>query len=288
MNKKELTQKLMDIDENLKAFGNLDTLIQDVSSKKQIMDTLIAQLQAQKVNIDAIPVKKQEIDNLMVEIKSLKESIVEQQNLTEEAKTTIDTLKDETEKIHDLSLDQLGVISNEKLSNSFDKVKNDLRDDNKKWFRWLFGTSVVLLLAVIGVVIWQVEQRDTIFEISFLVKLALTSPIIFFEFFVNREYSRSKKLIEEYEFKASIARSFEAYKEIIEDLFADQPGVEYQTKLNFILESIGQLYSSPMKNIKDNNIKGDNFEKKMMPIMSDIKNIISDAVGVLPKNKINL
>jgi len=285
MNKKELTQKLGEIDQSLKALGDLNILVQNVSSQKQIMDALITQLQAQKVNIDAIPIKKLELDNLVQEVEALKESTTEQQNLTEEVKGTVDALKTKTDEIHNLSLQQLGTISNEKLSNSFDKVKDDLKKDNEKWFKWLVGTSIALLLTVVGVVVWQVAKGDTIFEISFLVKLALTSPIIFFEFFVNREYSRSKRLIEEYEFKASIARSLEAYKEIIENLFADQPGDEYKKKLDFILESIGQLYSSPMKNIKDNETGSDKFDKKIMPIVSDIKNMVSDITGIVPKVK---
>jgi len=285
MKTKEVQQKLSDIDQNLKALGDLSALVQSVTAQKQVMDTLIAQLQAQKVNIDAIPAKKLELDNLVQEVETLKESTTEQQNLTTEVKGIVDALKTKTDEIHSLSLQQLGTISNEKLSNSFDKVKDDLKKDNEKWFKWLVGTSVSLLLAVIGVVVWQVAKGDTIFEISFLVKLALTSPIIFFEFFVNREYSRSKRLKEEYEFKASIARSLEAYKEIIENLFADQPGDEYKKKLDFILESIGQLYSSPMKNIRDNEAGSDKFDKKIMPIVSDIKDMVSDITGVVPKVK---
>lgn len=285
MKTKEVQQKLSDIDQNLKALGDLSALVQSVTAQKQVMDTLIAQLQAQKVNIDAIPVKKLELDNLVQEVETLKESTIEQQNLTGEVKGSVDALKTKTDEIHNLSLQQLGTISNEKLSNSFDKVKDDLKEDNEKWFKWLVGTSTALLLAVFGVVVWQVAKGDTIFEISFLVKLALTSPIIFFEFFVNREYSRSKRLIEEYEFKASIARSLEAYKEIIENLFADQPGDEYKKKLDFILESIGQLYSSPMKNIRDNETGSNKFDKKIMPIVSDIKDMVSDITGVVPKIK---
>jgi len=283
MNKKELTQKIVEIDQNLKTLGDLNTLVQNVSSQKQIMDTLVVQLQAQKINIDAIPIKKQELEDLVEEAITLKEDTTKQQNLSEEIKQTVDTLKNKTDEIHNLSLQQLGRISNEKLSNSFDKVKENLKEDNKKWFKWLLGTSIALILCVTVIVFWQTISGDTIFEISFLVKLALTSPIIFFEFFVNREYTRSQRLIEEYEFKASIARSLEAYKEIIENLFADKLDDEYKKKLNFILESIGQLYSSPMKNIKDNETKNNQIDKKVNPALSDIKNIVSDVKNIVSK-----
>ncbi len=285
MKTKEVQQKLAEIDQNLKALGDLNALVQSFTAQKQVMDTLITEVQAQKVNINAIPEKKAELETLVAEVTALKESTEEQQTLTEATRETVDALKTKSDEIHSLSLQQLGAISNEKLSNSFDKVKGDLKKDNEKWFEWLVGTSFGLLLAVAGIVIWQVAKGDTIFEISFLVKLALTSPIIFFEFFVNREYSRSKRLIEEYEFKASIARSLEAYKEIIENLFADQPGDEYKKKLDFILESIGQLYSSPMRNIKENESKNDKIDKKTMTILSDVKDIVSDVTGIVPKVK---
>lgn len=283
MNKKELAQKIVEIDQNLKTLGDLNTLVQNVSSQKQVMDTLIAQLQAQKINIDAIPVKKQELEDLIEKFEGLKENTTEQQSLIEEAKNNINELSAKTGDIHKLSLEQLGIISSDKLSNSFDKVKIDLKKDSKSWFNWLLGTSIALVVFVIIIVVWQVIQGDTIFEISFLVKLALTSPIIFFEFFVNREYSRAQRLIEEYEFKSSIARSLEAYKEIIEDLFADQPGDDYKKKLNFILDSIGELYSSPMRNIRENELKNDKIDKKVTPALSDIKDIVSDVKNIVSK-----
>ncbi len=284
MTKKELEQKLISINQTLESLGDLNALVQSVTLQKQTIDTFIAQLQAQKANIDAIPIKKQELDDLIEEVEELKENTSEQQGLVEEVKNNVEELNIKAGDIHKLSLEQLGIISNDKLSNSFDKVKIDLKKDNKNWFYWLLGTSIALVISVIVIVIWQVKQGDTIFEISFLVKLALTSPIIFFEFFVNREYTRSQRLIEEYEFKASIARSLEAYKEIIEGLFDDQPGDDYKKKLNFILDSIGQLYSSPMKNIKENELNN-KTDKKAMSMLTDIKEIVSDVTGVVPKIK---
>lgn len=283
MNKKELQQKLLEIDQSLKVLGDLDSMVQNFDSQKQILDSLITKVQAQQANIDAIPNKKQELENLVNDVATIKEDIIEKKNLVEEANEKIEVIKIKADEIHSLSLQQLGIISNEKLSNSFDKVKNDLKKDNEKWFWWLFGTSIVLLLSIIIIVIWQTIKGDTIFEISFLVKLALTSPIIFFEFFVNREYSRSQRLIEEYEFKSSIARSLEAYKEIIENLFSDQQGDEYKKKLDFILGSIGQLYSSPMKNMRDNEVKNNQIDKKVTPILSDIKDIVSDVKDIVSK-----
>ncbi len=283
MNKKELQQKILEIDASLKSLGDLAALVATTNETKVKMEALISDIKTHEEEIEAIPEKKEELESLVQEASDLKAGIEEQKSTLEEAQKSIDTLKTKTEELQRLSLDQLGIISNEKLSNSFDKVTNDLKTENKKWFRWLLGTSVALTAAIIAIVIWQTIVGDTIFEISFLVKIALTSPIIFFEFFINREYSRSQRLIEEYEFKSSIARSLEAYKEIIENLFADQPGEEYKKKLDFILDSIGQLYSSPMKNIRDNGTNDSKTEKIVLRVLTDLKDTVSDVKGIVSK-----
>ncbi len=285
MKKKDLEQKLLEVDQKLQALGDLTTLMQGFSTQKQTADAFIAEIQAKKPDIDAIPTQKQNIDKLLVEVERLKAESKVQLTSNQEATVAIDAVKTKAEEIQKLSLDQLGVISNEKLSNSFEKVVVEMKQKNKEWFWWLLGTSGVLLLAIGGVVVWQTLKGGTIFEINFLVKLALTSPIIFFDFFVNRQYSRTQRLIEEYQFKASIARSLEAYKEIIVGLFADQVGDEFKKKLDFILEAIGKVYSSPMDNIRNNDSKETAINKTAAQVSSNIKEIVSDVTSVVPKVK---
>ena len=62
MNKKELEQKIVELDQKLQALGDLSVLVQNATNQKQTMDTLIAGVQAQKANIDALPQKKEEFD----------------------------------------------------------------------------------------------------------------------------------------------------------------------------------------------------------------------------------
>ncbi|MDE2079490.1 MAG: hypothetical protein KGI73_03825, partial [Patescibacteria group bacterium] len=129
----------------------------------------------------------------------------------------------------------------------------------------------------VGIVAWQVlYEKAALFEVSFLIKIALTSPIVYFIVFINREYGRARNLIEEYAFKAAIARSFEAYKDIIEHIFEAQQPQTYQRKLDFILEAVTDLYSSPMRNIKDNHV----HEKENSP---DVFSKVHDAVSGVAK-----
>ena len=166
------------------------------------------------------------------------------------------------------TLTQLGLAASEKLSNSFEQVKVDLGKEKDRWVSWLIGGVVVLVLATIGIALWQVQEQGTLYHLGFLIKIALTSPLVYFVVFVNREYSRVRNLIEEYTFKAAIARSFEAYKEILQDAFSEHQALIYQKKLDFILEAVTGLYSSPMRNVKVNNAK----EKDISPdILAQLK-----------------
>lgn len=284
MKKIELEQKLNNIETKLTQLGDLNSLITNFENQKQQFNSVIQSVNAQQQNIDQIPIKKTELETLILEVKTLQEKLSQNLEESEDFKSEIEELEKKIEETDTLTREQLGVISNEKLSNSFDLRSTNLINDKKRWFKWLVGSTVFLLAVICLVVFWQTEQGDSIFEISFLVKIALTSPIIFFEFFVNREYSRAQELLEEYQFKASVARSFEAYKEIIESSFPDQIGTKdfSQKKLDFILKTIDSLYVSPMENISKNNEKGLS-KKESNSLLVDVRNIVSDVRGIVSK-----
>lgn len=288
MNKKELEQKLIEINQRLESLGNLSTLTSEFNSTKQQIETLVSDLLNKKPQIDnitnSLPEKEKELNQLIINAENLKTEIEGHLLKSKENEESANNIKVKIDDIQALSLEQLGKISNEKLSNSFDKVKDKLIEASKKWFKWLLWTSILLLLFIIVIVVWQIKIGDSIFQISFLIKLALTSPIIFFEFFVSREYSRTQRLAEEYEFKSSIARSLEAYKEIVINLFDDVKNGEFEhKKLDFILDSINSLYSSPMSNIKHNENRNSDNSKMVIPVLTDIKDIVSDVKNIVSK-----
>ena len=258
MTKKEYEDKIGNIETKLKQIGDLDDLFNIVTSKNSKFQEIVQKASEQEENINQIPIKKEEFEKIFRDL---------------ENKNTESNKK--LEEILELSREQLGIISNEKLSNSFDIRSVKLIEEKEEWFKRLLITTLVLVIAIIAVVIWQTAAGYSIFEISFLVKLALTSPVIFFEFFISKEYSRSQELLEEYQFKASVARSFEAYKEIIENSFSNKDetgdkGFE-EKKLDFILETVRSLYISPMKNINENR------ENKisLKSVKTDLSNILS-------------
>ena len=272
MNKKELQQALTEINQRLTALGDLNSLVQ----QGQSLPNLINDTQIKKTSIESflsdLPTRSEELNRITTEVKSLNEQVVTRDG---EVSDLVEKTKEVQQKVDGLIKEtqvQLGVAANAKLASTFEGVKDELGREKGKWFWWLVGAVAALILATVGIVFWQIHENETIFELSFLIKIALTSPIVYFVVFTSREYGRVRNLIEEYTFKAAIARSFEAYKNIIEEIFSDYQVSTYQQKLDFILGAVTDLYSSPMKNIKENYVK----EKENSPdLFSKIHSTVS-------------
>jgi len=272
MTKKELDQKLIKIDTQLEALGDLNTLLQ----QSQSLPNLISDVQTKKSNIETflndLPTRSEELKNLIVEVKSLSEQVITRDSEVSELSKQTEELQEKAEELIEETKVQLGIAANAKLASTFEQVRGSLIQDKWKWFNWLIGATVALIIATALIVVWQIEDVGTLYKLNFLVKLALTSPFVYFVVFVNREYNRTRSLIEEYTFKAAIARSFEAYKEIIQNVDSD----DAKKTLDFIIESITDLYSSPMVNIKNNSLK----EKENSPdILSRARSVVDGTVN---------
>lgn len=277
MNKKELDAKVAEIQQQLTALGDLSALIQ----KGAELPTLVVQAQSTNTAVQQllpkISAQQQTLTALTTEISGLKTELSTKNSEMDELIEKTNSLQEKTEGLKQETLTQLGLAANEKLSNSFEQVKIELGREKKNWFYWLVGAVAVLVVGAAALAAWQVYEFGTLYHFAFLIKIALTAPLVYFIVFVNREYSRARSLIEEYTFKAAIARSFEAYKEILQDAFVEQQSLVYQKKLDFILEAVAGLYSSPMRNVKENMTK----EKEISPdIFSQLKDHI---IPNLPK-----
>lgn len=272
MTKKELQQWVTEINQRLAALGDLSELVR----QGQNLSSLIPDVQAKKTDVESflkdLPARSEELNRLTTEVKKLNEQLRVRDSEVSELSKQTEELRKKTEELIKEAKVQLGVAANAKLASTFERVKEDLETDKRKWFRWLFGIVLTFVLATALIVWWQVTEEGTLYHLSFPVRLALLSPIGYFGLFINREHSRVRNLIEEYTFKAAVARSFEAYKEIVQGADSE----DSEKTFAFIVESINTLYSSPMLNIKNNNHK----EREISPEpLSQIRSIIEKDSG---------
>lgn len=271
MNKRDLEQKVLEIDAQLKALGDLNILVQ----QSQGLPALVSDTQVKKTSLEAvlgeIPAKKIELDILITDTKNLSEQVIARDEEVVGLVAKIEELQARVAELIGQTKIQLGVAANAKLASTFEQVKADLTNEKIKMFLWLVRAVAFLVFATALVVWWQIKESGTLYHLSFPVRIALLSPIVYFIVFINREYNRARNLIEEYTFKAAIARSFEAYREIVQG--ADS---EDSTKtLDFILRSITDLYSSPMVNIKNN---GEKEKENILDQLAQIKEVMQDVI----------
>lgn len=279
----EINQKIGSADdlqkkvtETTQIFVGVQSQVIDLTTKIQQASELLTKTQANKTEVDTWSEK---IKKGHEDADTYQETIQQQKKEYSDLKTELEELKKNYEELEQLARNQLGLVSMESLANAFATEKSRLEESIGKWFKRTFWTSVVLTFAVLGVAIWQVLHEKTLFKLSFAVRIPMIFPIIYYLYFVVSQYKREKRLLEEYSFKTSIARSFEAYRKVLKEESTNEQDLLKKNEL--IIDTIKDVYSSPMRNIiknrtHDTKSKDQDFDllNKIIEYGDKIKNLL--------------
>src|SRR5258707_4289362 len=136
------------------------------------------------------------------------------------------------------------------LFGSFQTRQEQLVKSKKFWERAL--ATVVTLSALLAVaLIWDLSKQGKVdYGPAFFAKLAISLPLIYTIWFCSVQYSRERRLEEEYAFKSSISISLDPYRELVERLVTKEPA-EQAKYAAFIIESVGRVFTSPMERAFD-------------------------------------
>lgn len=258
MKKEEVVQKLTEIENKLNALGDIQTKAGEAESLIQRIRDLASQIDQDKQGTSQL---KTEIQNISEEIKNLKQPIDEATNLAkayqaiiDENNKEVDVLKSQLKTFENDATDlektirnQLGAVNAQILSHSFQNEVAKLQKSVNKWFKWLVGSTILLFVTAAIIVVIELTTTNTFWNANFLIKITLTTPAIFFLAFIVKQYSREKRLLDEYTFKSAVALSFEAYRRLVREEGAK---LEDQSKIiEFIIASVNNIYSSPTGNM---------------------------------------
>ncbi len=120
-------------------------------------------------------------------------------------------------------------------------------EDQQKKYKWPnILWSIVFLLSMIVMVVFAIDTfNNFIFKdasdafIKIVSRSPLFLPLIWIGIFASKQQSQNKRLEQEYAHKASIAKSFEGYKEQIEKLInTNEDGQVTKDLLNNVIEAI--------------------------------------------------
>lgn len=195
-------------------------------------------------------------------------------------KKEVEGYRKEVEKIY-------GYINGQGLAHSFSERQKQLKWPLIIWSVMLFASTCLFSWALYEV--FRELPVDTItgkrvFDPSSLFyRLSFVSPIILIFFVALRQYSRERRLLESYAFKAATAKALESYTEILARRF---PEDKFRHRiLAFVLYAMVGIYRHPNNELgKVEDEKewtesfGDVVEKMSKPIVETAKNVASSII----------
>lgn len=236
-----------------------EQLTNNLNESNNILSTISQTVsQIQNNNSTSSEVLKQinaialEANGALEKVKVVKASTEEALNKFHELeKESTDLIKkntSQTEKIEDI----LQKAAAGSLFNSFNLRKKEQEKQSKFWV-WMIGISVIGLTVAACYIIWIAHQIN-VFSLLFLVRLAITFPLIYWLIFSTKQYNKARNFEEEYAFKSAISLSLEAYR----DLLKKESGESTKTDvIPFITDAVSKIFSSPRLTISQNPHKED-------------------------------
>jgi hypothetical protein len=142
------------------------------------------------------------------------------------------------------------------LFHAFQNRQHGLRQST---IYWAAGLGACVLLSA-GVAFWLIHSITTAPQYGplFFMKLAISIPLVFAITFCSVQYSRERRLEEEYAFKSSISISLEPYRKLVGELIDDKQPSEVAKYTEFLIASINRVFTSPVSQVFD----GDDVSSK--------------------------
>lgn len=279
---KELTTKIEA--ENTKLTGYIGTF-----------ETTRAKLDHADDGLEAIYVwaqqQKEEIGTLLGQARLDQASVTEIKANTVKDAEGIATHKKVVEGYRKEIEDVYGFINGQGLAHSFSERQKKLHLPLVLWSIMLFVSTFLVAWALYEVFkelpIDTISGKRIFDPSSLFYRLSFVSPILLIFFVALRQYSRERRLLESYAFKAATAKALESYTEILGRRFTED---RYRNRiLAFVLHAMVGIYRHPnneLTKVEDEREWAESFgevvEKVSKPIADTAKNAVA---SVLPVSK---
>jgi len=187
-----------------------------------------------------------EVDDYREKITSTSEdagrSVAENKSQTDKLISDLATLEKQIQK-------QIQDATGYSLFHSFQTRQGNIAEAKNFWGRALLA----LLLVSIGFTIFLVLSigASANLDVAFFLKLSISIPIIGAITFCTVQYSRERRLEEEYAFKSAISISLDPYQKLVSTIVDKSNEKEREEFTKFILDAIQKVFTSPTEKIFD-------------------------------------
>lgn len=203
--------------------------------------------------------------------------------LTEKAEENVESnntktknLIDELTKLEIQIKDQLEKATGYSLFHSF-QTRKDLMVKSKNFWLWVLTVLLVVAVALGGWLVYTMTGKSLgDLGVAFYLKLSLTLPLLFAISFSTIQYSRERRLEEEYAFKSNISISLIPYQELVEKLVDENDAEQRKEYANFIISTINKIFTSPTDDIfKDKKSHKGMIDEKSIKLISQVGDALS-------------
>jgi hypothetical protein len=128
-----------------------------------------------------------------------------------------------------------------------------------KTSKYLWAVALLACVAASILLSWFfIRSLGTAHEFNplFVMKLSISLPVIFAITFCSVQYSKERRLEEEYAFKSNISISLEPYQKLVASLVNQGDEQEKAKYTAFIISSINRVFTSPTGLVFDSDDKG--------------------------------
>jgi hypothetical protein len=121
---------------------------------------------------------------------------------------------------------------------------------------WVYAIGILVLISA-GVTVWIAHEAQSYsaHSFAFWVKLSLTIPLGFAITFCTVQYSRERRLEEEYAFKSSISVSLNPYRDLVHSILEKDGQVDQTKYTDFVIGSVTNVFTSPTDRVFDSEKK---------------------------------
>ena len=147
----------------------------------------------------------------------------------------------------------------------------------KKW--WVLALAVLVILA--AALAWWIVGAAKTLDIAFYVKLSLSVPLAFAITFCTVQYSRERRLEEEYAFKSNISLSLVPYKDLIAAMAQAGQPLEPGQFTTFVIESIKSVFTSPTEKVFSAEDDSKGVQPKVIKEIGELVKTISEAGKII-------
>jgi chromosome segregation ATPase len=184
---------------------------------------------------------RQELQNAVKTFLSEGTTVITEQN------SKLNELANELGKLEGQIRDSIERATGYTLFHSFQKRQEAIAKSKRFWGVAL-GIAVAVSLTVSGIFIWSLRYVQA-YNAAFYLKLSISLPLIYAIAFCSVQYSRERRLEEEYAFKSNISISLDPYQKLVAELVDKTKPEELAKYTAFVIESVNKVFTSPTETI---------------------------------------